>query len=78
MEEAVESAKDWDGSFNLFPLFSIEDGGYFVVCTTEERQHSPIYCSDVPEQAIAHEPIYSSLTSMMKELANELQNIETQ
>jgi hypothetical protein len=75
LEEAVESAKDWNGSFNLFPLFSIKDGGYFVICTHEELEQSPIYCSDVPEQIIKHEPLYSSLTSMMKELAKELNNI---
>ena len=74
LEEAVESAKDWNGSFNLFPLFSIEDGGYFVVCTHEELEQSPIYCSDVPEQAIEHQPLYFNMTSMMKELVKELQN----
>ena len=77
LEESVDSAKDWDGSFNLFPLFSIEDGGYFVICTKEEREQSPIYCSDVPEEAIEHEPLYSSLTSMMEELANQLCNRNT-
>lgn len=74
LDEAIDEALSWKGSFTLFPLFAIEDGGYFIICTREKSQKAPVYYSDIPEQAIEREPRYSSLTSMMEEIWDELQN----
>jgi hypothetical protein len=74
LEEAIKAANDWDETEHLFPLFGIEDCGYFVICTQEKNEKSPVYCSDVPEDAIKQNPRYSSVTSMMQELVEELKN----
>jgi hypothetical protein len=74
LEEATEAALAWNSNFNLFPLFAIEDAGYFIVCTQEECDESPVYYSDLPEEAIKSKYQYSSLTNMMQELVKELKN----
>jgi hypothetical protein len=74
LEEAIEAALAWNSNFNLFPLFAIEDAGYFIVCTQEKCDESPIYYSDLPEEAIKSKYRYSSLTNMMQELVKELKN----
>jgi hypothetical protein len=74
LEESIEAALAWNSNFNLFPLFTIEDAGYFIVCTQEKYDQLPIYCSDVPEQAMDSQPQYSSLTDMMQELVKELKS----
>jgi hypothetical protein len=58
----------------IFLLFMIEDGGYFTVCSEENSEVAPIYCNDIPEEVIGQEPRYSSLTSMMRELVEELKS----
>ncbi|MEH1886693.1 hypothetical protein [Nostoc sp.] len=74
MEEAISIAQDWKGSFHLFPLFMVEDGGYFFVGTQEKCQTAPIYCKDIPEEVVEREPNYPSLTSMVQELVEELRS----
>ena len=72
LKEAISAAYEWQGSV-IFPLFLIEETGYFTVCTPETSALAPVYCSDIPEVAIAQPPQYSSLTAMMQELAAQLQ-----
>lgn len=74
LEEAISIAQDWKGSFHLFPLFMVEDGGYFFVGTQEKCQTAPIYCNDIPEEVVEREPNYPSLTSMVQELVEELRS----
>ena len=74
LEEAIDATLDWSNQLNLFPLFTIEDAGYFIVCTQEERDQSPIYYGDVPEDAVKSKSSYPSLTNMMQELERELKN----
>ncbi len=75
LEEAISQSKEWKGSFDLFPLFSVEDGGYFIVGTKYKCEIAPIYCNDIPEDVVKHkQPLYPSLTIMMQELAEELDN----
>lgn len=50
--ESLSSAYEWQGSV-IFPLFMIEETGYFTVCTSETSAIAPVYCSDSPEEAIA-------------------------
>ena len=66
-----ENIENWDGSFDLFVLFVIEDVGYFILPKQEKKQTSPIYCNDVPK-VIEDQPSYSSLTSMMQSIADGL------
>lgn len=66
-----ENIEDWDGSFDLFVLFVIEDVGYFILPKQERKQTSPIYCNDEPK-VVEDKPSYSSLTSMMQSIADGL------
>lgn len=75
LEEAISAAQTWK-NLVMFPLFMIEDNGYFTVCTQEKSDIAPIYSSDIPEDVIEGEPQYSSLTVMMQKLINELRNRE--
>lgn len=73
LEEAINAANNWSGSFNLFPLFTLEDGGYFIICSQEKCEVSPVYCNDIiPSGSIDSIYRYSSLTSMMQELVEQL------
>jgi hypothetical protein len=56
------------------PVLRIEDSEYFTVCPEENSEVAPIYCNDIPEEVIGREPRYSSLTSMMRELVEELKS----
>jgi hypothetical protein len=73
LDEAINSAQACEDSV-IFLLFMIEDGGYFTVCSEENSEVAPIYCNDIPEEVIGQEPRYSSLTSMMRELVEELKS----
>lgn len=75
LEDAVSAAYDWKGSV-IFPLFMLEDNGYFTICTQEKSPVSPVYCNDIPEDVIGQDPQYASLTSMMQELVTELKDRE--
>ena len=75
LEEAISQSKEWKGSFHLFPIFSVEDGGYFIVGTKDKCEIAPIYCNDIPEDVVKQkQPLYPSLTIMMQDLAEELDN----
>ncbi len=75
LEEAISISKDWKGSFDLFPIFNVEDCGYFIVGTKHKCETAPIYYNDVPEDVVKQQkPLYPSLTIMMQELAEELDN----
>jgi hypothetical protein len=62
--------------FNLFPIFSMESGLYFILGTTDRFETAPIYCSDTPEESIkvGHAPQHNSLTSMMQQVVEDLKN----
>lgn len=74
LEEAISTFQDWKISENLFLLFMIEDCGYFIVGTQEKVEVAPIYFSDTLGDVLRQKPRYSSLTSMMQELVEELRN----
>jgi hypothetical protein len=76
LEEIFSEAYYEDNEFNLFPIFSMESGLYFILGITEQIETAPIYCSDTPEESIkvGHAPQHSSLTSMMIQVAEDLKN----
>lgn len=75
LEEAISQSKEWKGDFHLFPLFSVEDNGYFIVGTKHKCKIAPIYCNDIPEDVVKQKKsLYPSLTAMMQDLAKELEN----
>ena len=75
LEEAINQSKQWKGDFHLFPIFNVEDCGYFIVGTKYKSETAPIYCNDVPEDVVEQQkPLNPSLTIMMQDLAKELEN----
>ncbi|MEO1431843.1 MAG: hypothetical protein AAFV71_22840 [Cyanobacteria bacterium J06633_8] len=77
LEEGISVSKEWKGDFNLFPIFCVEECGYFIVGTKYKSETAPIYCNDIPKDVVEQQkPLYPSLTrtSMMQKLAEELEN----
>lgn len=76
LEEMFSEAYYEANEFNLFPIFCMESGLYFILGTTEQLETAPIYCSDTPEESIkvGHGSQHTSLTSMMQQVADNLKN----
>ena len=75
LEEAISISKEWKGDFHLFPIFRVEDSGYFIVGKKYKSETAAIYFNDVPEDVVKlKKPIYPSLTAMMQDLAEKLEN----
>lgn len=71
-----ETLANVDSDYPLFPLFNLEYGLYFVLCSEDACDALPIYCSDAPEECLECEqkPQHNSLTCMMQSLAQELRD----
>ena len=75
LEEAINNSKQWKGNFYLFPIFNVEDAGYFIVGRKYKSDTAPIYYNDIPEDVVEQQkPLYPSLTAMIQDLAEELEN----
>ncbi|WP_414618714.1 SMI1/KNR4 family protein [Calothrix sp. CCY 0018] len=75
LEESISESKEWKGDFHLFPIFVVEDCGYFIVGTKDKSETGPIYCNDIPQDVVEQQkPLYPSLTSIMQRLAEELED----
>jgi hypothetical protein len=71
LEEALSAVQSL-GDFIILPIFSLEGGIYFTLCTEEKAKIAPIYCSDSLDASSIERPRYLSLGSMMQHLVEEL------
>jgi hypothetical protein len=66
MAKGKDTSQTWWNQY-WFPIFAMEEGYYFVICSQEFKKKSPVFCYDYKDcNDIRPKYKYNNLTSMIQ------------